>query len=122
MVQKLFSNWLHDHLCAGDQLTALLPAGDFHINCTQKDKLLFLAAGSGITPMLSMLRWLTDTLQQTDVILIYSARNQRDIIAYQALLLLTQQNPRFTLFLTLTQPSESIGWTGYRGRLSQSML
>ncbi|WP_163834170.1 hybrid-cluster NAD(P)-dependent oxidoreductase [Spartinivicinus ruber] len=118
----LVSNWLHNHLKEGDHLTAQLPTGDFHLNRTSNNKLLLLAAGSGVTPMLSILRWLTDRLAQADVVLIYSARNQAEIIAHHELLLLAQQNSQFTLHITLTQPTQTPAWPGHRGRLNQTML
>ncbi|WP_274690991.1 hybrid-cluster NAD(P)-dependent oxidoreductase [Spartinivicinus poritis] len=116
------SNWLHNQFAEGDQITAQLPNGDFHLHRTTNNKLLLLAAGSGITPMLSILRWLADRLEKVDVVLIYSVRSQADIIAYHELLLLAQQNPCFTLHITLTQPTQKPAWPGYQGRLNQAML
>jgi glycine betaine catabolism B len=60
----LVSNWLHDHFQVGDRLRLVGgPVGDF--TCVPQSpqdrlpkKILLISAGSGITPMLSMARWI----------------------------------------------------------------
>ena len=50
------SNWLHDHVRVGDHLEIQQPRGRFHVNPALLNKpLVLVAAGIGITPMLSML-------------------------------------------------------------------
>ncbi|WVV47226.1 FAD-binding oxidoreductase [Pseudomonas sp. NA13] len=44
------SNWLHDHLKPGDSLKASGPAGSFTPVGHPATKLLYLSAGSGVTP------------------------------------------------------------------------
>jgi 3-ketosteroid 9alpha-monooxygenase subunit B len=51
----LASNWINDHLQAGDTLSALPPSGTFTPKSFEEDFLLF-AGGSGITPVLSILK------------------------------------------------------------------
>jgi ferredoxin-NADP reductase len=114
----LVSNWLHDHLQVGDTLEMHPPAGDFTCAVKPHPKLLFLSAGSGITPMMSMARWLYDTAQTQDVIFFHSAKTQADIIFHRELELLAAQNPYFHLFIALTRESSS----GLTGRLDQAML
>ncbi len=63
------SNWLVDNLQVGDSLTTQSPDGSFHLTEEHHNQpLLLLSAGSGVTPMLSMLRYLTDTQQVRDVV------------------------------------------------------
>ena len=52
----LVSNWLHDQLRPGMELRALGPLGEFTAFDRPAGKFLFLAAGSGITPLMSMAR------------------------------------------------------------------
>ncbi len=54
--------------------------GDFTLPNDVNRKLVFIAGGIGITPFRSMVKYLLDTKQQRDIILIYSARTSEDIV------------------------------------------
>ncbi len=54
-------------------------AGDFVLPDDPDQKLLFMAGGIGITPFRSMIKYLTDTRQNRDVILLYSVKNEAEI-------------------------------------------
>ena len=68
----LVSNWLHDYFKVGDKLKISPPMGDFNYFENSHKKLLFICAGSGITPLMSMCRWLCDTTTNFSVIFVYS--------------------------------------------------
>jgi len=54
--------------------------GDFVLPAPRPDKLLFISAGSGITPIMSMLRALEQEGGMEDVVLVHSARHRDDVI------------------------------------------
>jgi nitric oxide dioxygenase len=56
----LASNWLHDAAVDGAVLETAPPAGDFHLDLNPTRPVVLLSAGSGLTPMLSMLEWLIE--------------------------------------------------------------
>jgi len=126
----LVSNWLHDHLEVGMTLPMQGPFGDFNCVDHPAQKLLLVSAGSGITPMMSMAQWLSDSPQErlgqraanTDITFVHTARTPQDIIFRQRLELLAAQHPNFKLAFSLTKSSPSTPWFGYRGRLSSAML
>ena len=60
-------------LQAGAQLHLADPMGDFVLPKDTRTPLVFIAAGLGITPVRSMVRWLQDTGEQRDVQLLYAA-------------------------------------------------
>ncbi|MBF6029811.1 hybrid-cluster NAD(P)-dependent oxidoreductase [Pseudomonas sp. P115] len=70
----LASNWLHQHLVPGTRIHALPPAGRFHIADTRPEKYAFFAGGVGITPVLSMARWLVASGCALDIAFIQCAR------------------------------------------------
>lgn len=115
------SNWLHDHLRIGDEVTASGPLGEFSCSAHPSDRYLFLSAGSGITPSMSMLRMLCDTEDPADVAFVHSARTPDDIIFRGELETLTTQ-PNVTVAAICEADSESEEWTGARGRLSLPTL
>lgn len=114
------SNWLHDNLQVGDKISADAPQGIFHVDSKPTQKLLLLSAGSGITPMLSICRYLTDTHSERDVIFYHQARTESDLIAINELDYLAHRNPRLRLINVLTQPDAN--WKGPQGRLSRELL
>ncbi|WP_199290212.1 2Fe-2S iron-sulfur cluster-binding protein [Leptolyngbya sp. FACHB-36] len=118
----LVSNWLHDHLQVGDHIKLLGgPLGHFTFLPNLPSKLLLISAGSGITPMMSMSRWVQDTLADCDVVFLHCARTPNDIVFRTELEAIAAQMPNFHLAITLTQSSKH-GWMGLTGRISQSML
>lgn len=113
------SNWLHQHFQVGDVLAADKPGGDFHLGI-HTDKLLLLSAGSGITPMLSMLRYLSDNDNIRDVVFYHQCSTEADIPSLQELHQLEKMHPSLDLRIVLSQPRRD--WQGESGRLSLSHL
>lgn len=119
----LVSNWLHDHLKVGDRVKFIGGAcGDFTCLPNLPPKLLLISAGSGITPMMSMSRWVHDTLVDCDVVFLHSARNVDDIIFRTELETMSAQMPNFHLAVTLTQQPRGRAWMGLTGRISEVLL
>ncbi len=69
------TRWMLDHLRPPMTIKAYGPNGDFSLANHPSEKYLFISAGSGITPMVSMTRWLFDCAPATDVAFINCARS-----------------------------------------------
>lgn len=117
-----FSNWLHDHLSTGDHVAVSGPLGSFSMAEHPAPKYLFLSAGSGITPMLSMTRTLCDLGEPTDVAFVHSARTPDDIICRQELAFIDETAAGIRMIPVCEADSTTERWTGLRGRLSPPML
>ena len=74
------STWLHQNVRAGHVLGLGAPAGDFVLPSPTPDKLLLLSGGSGITPVMSMLRDLAVRNAIGDVVFVHHARSRADVI------------------------------------------
>jgi glycine betaine catabolism B len=118
----LVSNWLHDNLKIGNQLEVNAPIGKFTNFANPAPKLLLISAGSGITPMMSMSRWICDTVSQVDLVFVYSARSPEDIIFRQELEMMSSRYPNFKLAITITRATTGQPWYGYTGRINGMML
>ena len=116
------SNWLHDHLKEGDKLIINGPFGDFSCHTHSAQRLCLVSAGSGITPMLSMVRWLTDTAAAVDIVFVHSARTSADLIARTELETLALSNPRLSLIFTVSRTEPRSAWSGFVGRLDVALL
>jgi ferredoxin-NADP reductase len=114
------STFLNDHAAIGLTIETIGPAGKFCFDEKTEKRLVLLAAGSGITPMISILRFIDDRCLDTDVTLVYTARTQRDIIFETEIERLKQSLPRFKCFTVLTRPEA--GWKGLTGRVRRDVL
>ncbi|WP_281561085.1 MOSC N-terminal beta barrel domain-containing protein [Thalassomonas sp. RHCl1] len=115
------SNYLHDEFNVGDNLNARAPGGKFHLNSADTSKVLLLSAGSGITPMLSMLKAMTDQALDNDVVFFHSARSEQDLIAKDEVAALALHHGNCRVSYTLTR-SATPQWTDYQGHLTSHML
>jgi len=101
----LVSNWLLDNIHAGHELPALAPAGDFALHAGDVPaRLALFSAGCGITPMMSMTRWLLETHAAIDIHFFHSARSEDEFIFRDELQRLVAEHPNLKLHLFLTRP------------------
>jgi ferredoxin-NADP reductase len=115
------SNWLHDNMRPGRRLRATGPSGVFVLP-TLPGKLLFLSGGSGVTPLMSMVRTLFDRAEDRDVVFVHSARSPADIIFRDELALMARRLPRLRVAHVVESTLGEPGWPGLVGRLDQRML
>jgi 3-ketosteroid 9alpha-monooxygenase subunit B len=92
----LVSNWMNDRLAAGDEIEATRPAGVFRLGDGRGD-VVALSAGSGITPVLSLIKTALATTPRR-VHLLYANRDE-DAIIFRAEIdeLRTEYADRFVL-------------------------
>ena len=74
------SRWLTRDVKRGDYLWLSDAMGEFTCDDKAEDKFLLLAAGCGVTPIMSMRRWLAKNRPQADVQVIYNVRTPQDVI------------------------------------------
>ena len=120
--QGKVSSWLHQNLKVGDRIRASGPAGIFSIHLHPADKYLFLSGGVGITPLMSMTRWLFDLGRHTDVAFIQCARTPADLLCRSELEAISARLPEFRVAFVCERPNPYGAWTGYSGRINQLML
>ncbi|WP_413733477.1 NADH oxidoreductase [Sodalis sp. RH21] len=80
LADGLGSRWLTQRVKPGDYLWLSAAQGEFTCRDPASDRYLFLAAGCGITPIMSMCRWLAANRPAADVQVIYCVRSPEDII------------------------------------------
>jgi len=111
------SNHLLDHLRPGHALHAMAPAGDFNVvDRPSTGDVVLLSAGCGITPCLSIARWLLDTNPATRIDFIHSARSGADVIMAAELDRLHAVHANFRLTRVLEQPERTDDFAGLLAR------
>ena len=118
----LVSNWLHDHLRPGDPVVVDGPLGRFSTANHPAEKYLFLSAGSGITPLMSMLRTIHGVREPVDVVFVHHARTPADIIFRDELREIEAEHPGVRVVVVCEDDAEHERWTGPRGRVTLPML
>jgi glycine betaine catabolism B len=118
----LVSNWLHDNIKVGSEVKISGPMGNFTCFQYPSQKLLFISAGSGITPTMGMSRWLCDTMADCDVVFLHSARTPADIIYQQELMMMSARHKKFQPLVTVTKNNSGQSWLGLTGRVTANML
>lgn len=120
--ESIGSRWMFDYLKPGDRVKADGPAGEFSHHNHPAEKYLFISAGSGVTPMMSMLRWMHDCAPETDVAFINCARSPEDIIFRKELQLIGSRMPALSLAFLVEQRSNRETWSGLLGRINATRL
>jgi len=116
------SNWLHDRLRPGDPVVVDGPLGEFSTAHHPAEGYLFLSAGSGITPLMSMLRTIHGRREPVDVVFVHHARTPADIIFRDELARIEADHPRVRVVVACEDDAEDEPWRGVRGRVTLPML
>ena len=96
----------------GETIRVKGPKGQFNYSPTLSREIGMIAGGTGITPMLQIIRAaLKNPADRTKISLIYANVNEEDILLKKELdVLAAKYGSRFTVFYVLNNPPE--GWTG----------
>jgi CDP-4-dehydro-6-deoxyglucose reductase len=103
------------HLNVGDKTHFKGPAGHFSLREDPGRELLFVASGTGIAPIRSMLLANAERSNPIPATLFWGLRSQRDLYDQEELAELTRRTPTFTAVMTLSRPEP--GWSGESGRV-----
>jgi len=124
------SPYLSDELRAGDKLELRGPIGGYFVwEVKTGGPLLLVAGGSGIVPLMAMMRHRDRALAKVDmgtrhslpVRLLYSSRRWADVIYRDELARLAEKDPTIEVTHTLTREQPD-GWTGFKRRIDREML
>lgn len=109
------STCLHS-LRLGDKLTFLYPLGYFTVNETATTSLLFVATGTGIAPIKSMILHLLRSGSKRPMMLYWGLRSEIDLYYHEEFTALSKEHPFFQFAVTLSRPSDE--WKGLKGRVT----
>ncbi len=100
----------------GERTSFKGPAGAFYLREDGERDLLFVATGTGIAPLRSMILAQLERGQSRSVTLFWGLRSQRDLYWQEELAALAAAHPNFSFVTTLSKPES--GWEGTSGRVT----
>jgi ferredoxin-NADP reductase len=115
------SRHIDDLLEVGDLVETGGPVGKFTFSGTESDSIVLIAGGVGITPMMSISRYLTELSWPGDIFFIYACRAPVDFIFAKDLAALEHQNSKLHVVVTMSR-AEGTDWKGPRGRITKELL
>lgn len=117
------STYLHEGIAPGDPLEVRGPIGGYFVwtDGMKETPLLLVAGGSGVVPLMAIIRHRAKIGATNPTALLFSVRTGDDAIYQRELTQLASNDTSFHLFLTFTRQPPP-GWTGYRRRIDRTML
>ena len=116
-----FTIYLHEEAKVGERFYLVGPGGDFYYREEMGNSLALIAGGIGITPLMSMIRYVNDARLDASVTLLYSARVPSELAFYDELRRIEAANPNIRCRFTVTQPQDE-PWDGRVGRIDLEMM
>lgn len=113
--------YLLHHARVGDEVRVKGPKGTFTFEEGVAGRILLIAGGSGIVPLMCILRYLVAKDLPVRARLLYSAKTPEDLIFRKDLDAMAAAYPRIRIDYTITRP-QGTGWTGRKGRIDEPLL
>ncbi|MBS1188309.1 MAG: phenol hydroxylase [Rhodocyclaceae bacterium] len=114
------TTWIHRELKVGDAVTFSGPYGRFFVRESSPLPLIFLAGGSGLAGVLSMIGDLLEKGDRRPMTLVYGQRNRSELYYDGLLRHLAAEFPNFTYVPVLSDEPEGSGWEGKRGYIHEA--
>lgn len=116
------SPFLHDAVVQGDRFEVRGPIGGYFVwEGSDESPLFLVAGGSGVVPLMAMVRHRERSGARAPARLLFSSRHYEEVIYRAELDDLTARNDGFAAVHTLTR-SQPAGWTGHARRIDERML
>ena len=115
------SGFLHERVKVGDLLECSGPSGSFIFTGRECTCILLIGGGVGITPLMSVLRYLTDRSWPGDIYLLYGIHSPKDYIFREELGYLERRHPNLRVTVAASHP-EGTDWDGPTGRLTKEFI
>jgi len=120
-INGFISDYMLRVLKPGQTIKISGPYGKFVFDENENSDIFLIGAGSGISPLMSILRYIIDRKINKNVTLLFSNKSVKDIIWHEELVKFQEKFKNFKVFFTLTQ-NEDNNWNGFTGRVSADMI
>ena len=118
--QGLISRHLHDRVAVGDSVEVSAPLGVFTF-MGEETSIVLIAGGVGITPMMSVTRYLTDRSYPCEIFFLYGARSPEEFVFREELEYLQKRHANLHVAATMSR-AEGTAWMGATGPISKEFI
>lgn len=120
---NLATQYMHKQARVGDKVEVQV-GGEFYYTAEMADSLVLIAGGIGLTPLMSIMRYLDEPPSAAKALLVYSAGLPSELLFKDQLDEMVTRNPRISCVYTVTRPGTSAagGWDGSTGRIDGELL
>jgi ferredoxin-NADP reductase len=119
--QGVVSGYLHDKVKEGDELQISAPSGRFTFTGIEANSIVLIGGGVGITPLMSVIRYLTSRGWPNEIVLLDCFREPRDFIFREELEYLQRRNPNLRVIAAATRRGRE-PWIGLEGRFTKEII
>ena len=117
----LVSQHLHDRVKVGDYLKLNAPFGNFTFTGQEDSSVVLISGGVGITPMISVVRYLCDIEWNGEIYLLIGSKKPSELIYRAELERLQAANPNLRVHIAVSAPADE-NWNGFTGRISPEFI
>jgi ferredoxin-NADP reductase len=119
--QGAVSAHLHDRVREGDFLQVTAPSGKFSFTGEDRDSIVLIGGGVGVTPMMSVLRYLTDRSWQGEIFFVYGSKSDENVIYRNEIEYLKARHPNVRAVL-VAEKSDPRRWPHETGFITRELL
>ncbi len=117
----IVSTQVHTKVGVGDLIEIEAPRGYFTFTGREADSIVLIGAGVGATPLMSVLRYLTDRGWSGEIFYLYACRSSADFLYREELEQLQRRHRNLHVLATMTRAAGTI-WIGPEGRLTKDLI
>jgi ferredoxin-NADP reductase len=104
--EGIASGFFHNRIGTGDVVDVLAPNGQFVLDTHSDRPVVLIAGGVGVTPLLSMLKYLNDNNSQRETWFVYAARNGEELACRDEIEQIISNNSHFHSLFVFSDPTE----------------
>lgn len=120
--QGTVSNYLHTMVHRGELMQINGPSGNLTFTEPDADSIVLIAGGVGVTPMMSVIRYLTDRSWKGDIFFFFSVRDEASIIFREEILYLQKRHPNLHVHIIMDIAGGNDTQGFLTGRINKDML
>jgi len=120
--QGTVSAYLHDHVHEGEILQLTGPSGQFTFTGEESDSVVLIAGGVGVTPMMSVIRYLTDRSWHGEIFFIYGCRSESQVIFREEIEYIQKRHPNLHVNIILEEPGDNANSLFLTGLITKDVL
>jgi len=113
----IVSTYVHDYLKEGEKILMRGPYGDFYFKTSNKE-ILLIGTGSGLAPLMSILRHFETEKIKNKVRLFFGSRTQEDLYCQKKITKLERELYNFRFTPVLSRVGDDPTWKGEKGRVT----